>query len=188
MISKLKNILIIKKSAEWPTLTFVWACSFLFVGLFITLLTIGTYISLASYVIYILQLQDLLVFLTLAIARIVHRSLASESYYFSAYSYMLSGLLLVFITAVLSMPYTLENAAITGENAWEILQYPVVIKSTLQMGAMYLSVGMHLIDALISFFLYLSKQEEWVKSISISMQVVSIIFVSYFMQVAITIG
>jgi hypothetical protein len=188
MISKFKNILTIKKSAEWPTLTFVWACSFLFVGLLITLLTIGTYIGLASYVIYILQLQDLLVFLTLAIARIVHRSLASESYYFSAYSYMLSGLLLVFITAVLSMPYTLENAAITGENAWEILQYSVVIKSTLQMGAMYLSVGMHLIDALISFFLYLSKQEEWVKSISISMQVVSIIFVSYFMQVAITIG
>lgn len=188
MVFQLKCIIFRKKNDQWPTFTFAWACSFLLISLLITLLTIVVYIGVASYVIYVLQFQDLLIFLTLAITRILHRIIASESYYFTAYSYMLSGLLLVFVTAVLSMPYTLENAAITGENAWEILQYPVVIKSTLQMGAMYLSVGMHLIDALISFFLYLSKQEEWVKSISISMQVVSIIFVSYFMQVAITIG
>jgi hypothetical protein len=173
---------------QWPKFTFRRICLIFLILVVICLVISSLYIGLAGYLIYILHFQDLLVFLTLAIARIIHRSLATESRQFTAYSYVLSGPLLVLLTAVLAMPYTLDNSAITGQNAWEVMQYPVAIKSTLQMGVMYGSIGMHIIDSIISFFFYISKNEKGVKTISISMQVVSILFVAYFMQAIISIG
>jgi hypothetical protein len=99
---------------QWPEFTLQRVFAILLITGAVSLGISGLYISLAVTLIYVLSLQDLLVFLTLAIT---HICLSTESHHFTAYLYALSGPLLVLLTAVLALSYTLDNPAITGQNA-----------------------------------------------------------------------
>ena len=156
----------------------------LLVQLFILGITVLAYLSLFIFL-EAVEFQHTLIILIVLVVQLLHRWAANELYFMAAWSCAVSKIVVAFIIGMLTMPYTAENPIVTGENIFYIFQAIVYIKGTLEMGIMYIMLGLCTFDAMLGFILYGSPKESKVRTVSLIMQIIILLVFIKLMQVSI---
>jgi hypothetical protein len=100
----------------------------------------------------------------------------------------MSKFVVAFIIAMLTVQYSAENPIIIGEGVYDfydVFDIIVFMKSTLQMGVMYIMLGLCTFDALLGLILYGSKKKSEVRTVSLIMQTIILIVFLILMRVEI---
>jgi len=181
MLVKLRNSLTASKNST-NQLGFVEFLIHIFTQLSIAVITVVAYVLFADSL-FSFDLQATLIILSLLIVQLLHRWAANEFYFMPAWSCFTAKLVVLVIIAIMTMDYTPENPIIVGENTFYIFKATVFIKSTLQMGIMYIMLVLCAIDALLGLILFLSKKENDARKISLLMQTINLLVFIYLMQV-----
>lgn len=154
--------------------------------LVIAVITVVAYAIFADSL-FSFGLQATLIILSLLIVQLLHRWAANEFYFMPAWSCFTAKLVVLVIIAIMTMDYTPENPIIIGENTFYLFKATILIKSTLEMGIMYIMLGICAIDALLGFILFLSEKENGARKISLLMQTINLLVFISLMQVELSI-
>jgi hypothetical protein len=181
MLLKVSNSLTASKNSK-NQLGFVESLIRIFTQLSIAVITVVAYVIFADSL-FFFDFQATLIILSLLIVQLLHRWAANEFYFMQAWSCCTAKRVVLGIIAKMTMDYTPENPIIVGENTFYLFKATVFIKSTLEMGIMYIMLVLCAIDALLGFILFLSKKENDARKISLLMQTRNLLVFIYLMQV-----
>ena len=159
---------------------------------FLLFLFVISYTALAYLTIFIFcvsaEVQHTLIILGILILQLLHRRAAHELDFMASWSCIMSKFVVAFIIALLTVQYSAENPIIIGEGVYDfyyVFDIIVFMKSTLQMGVMYIMLGLCTFDALLGLILYGSKKKREVRTVSLIMQTIILIVFLILMRVEI---